>query len=123
MNITREDNQGRFEWMQRGFRFFDSPAAIILTYDQLLEPASLSYFDFGALTQSICRTALDYELGTCIHGQGVMFPQVIRKHLKIPDSKRILMAISIGYPDWDFPANKVESEREPTETLATWAGF
>ena len=123
MEIAREDNQGRFEWMQRGFRFFDSPAAIILAYDNLLEPASLSYFDFGCLTQSICLAALDHDLGTCIHGQGVMYPQVIRKHVKVPDSKKILMSISIGYPDWDFPANKIESERDPMDTLTTWVGF
>jgi len=123
MEIAREDNQGRFEWMQRGFRFFDSPAAIILAYDNLLEPASLSYFDFGCLTQSICLTALDHDLGTCIHGQGVMFPKVIRKHVDVPESKKILMAISIGYPDFDFPANNVESEREPADNLTTWVGL
>lgn len=123
MKIERDDSQGRFEWMQRGFRFFDSPAAIILAYDQLLEPASLSYFDFGCLTQSICLAALDHDLGTCIHGQGVMYPQVIRKHVDIPESKKILMAISIGKPDWDFAANQIESQRVAMEDLTTWAGF
>jgi nitroreductase len=123
MKIERDDSQGRFEWMQRGFRFFDAPAAIILAYDQLLEPASLSYFDFGCLTQSICLTALNYDLGTCIHGQGVMYPQVIRKHVDIPESKKILMAISIGKPDWDFAANQIESQRVAMEDLTTWAGF
>lgn len=123
MDIAREDNQGRFEWMQRGFRFFDSPAAIILAYDTLLEPAQLSYFDFGCLTQSICLAALEHELGTCIHGQGVMYPEVIRKYVKVPESKKILMAISIGYPDWDFAANKIESHRETMNDLTTWVGF
>ena len=32
-------------------------------------------------------------------------------------------AIAIGYPDWDFPANKVESKREPVENFTTWCGF
>ncbi|MBM4433479.1 MAG: nitroreductase, partial [Chloroflexi bacterium] len=40
-----------------------------------------------------------------------------------PESKRIVIAIAIGYPDWDFPANKVESNREPLQNVTTWYGF
>ena len=123
MGIAKEDQAGRFEWMQRGFRFFDAPAAIILTYDDILNPASLAHFDLGSLTHAICLTALKYELGTCSHGQGIMYPKVIREHVDIPDAKKIFMAISIGYPDWDFPANKIESEREPVENITSWVGF
>jgi hypothetical protein len=43
--------------------------------------------------------------------------------LGIPDTKKIFISISIGYPDWDFAANKVESGREPAENLTTWYGF
>ncbi|MCP4750420.1 MAG: nitroreductase [Proteobacteria bacterium] len=123
MEIAREDQTARFEWMQRGFRYFEAPAAFLLTYDETLDPAYLSYFDLGGLTHAICLAALKHDLGTCIHGQGIMFPQVIRKHIDIPESKKIFMCISIGYPDWDFPANKVKSEREPVENIATWHGF
>ncbi|MFH2129943.1 MAG: nitroreductase [bacterium] len=123
MGIAREDGQAKFGWMQRGFRFFDAPAAIILTYDKILDPALLSYFDLGCLTQSICLAALNYDLGTCIHSQGVMYPQVTRKHVDIPDSKKIFISISIGYPDWDFAANKVQSGREPVTNVTKWFGF
>jgi len=94
-----------------------------LTYDQVLDPASLCHFDLGSLTHAICLTALTYDLGTCIHGQGIMYPNVIRGHIEIPDTKKIFIAISIGYPDWDFPANKVESDRESVDTVTTWHGF
>jgi nitroreductase len=52
-----------------------------------------------------------------------MYPEVLRKYVHIPESKRIIIAIAIGYPDWDFPANKVESEREPIKNVTTWLGF
>jgi len=123
MDITREDQEKKFEWMQRGFRFFDAPTAIILTYDKILDPAYLSYFDLGCLTHAICLTALNYNLGTCIHSQGIMYPQVVREHVDIPESKKIFICISIGYPDWDFPANKVTSGREPLKDVANWVGF
>ena len=122
MGIAREDKERKAEWMQRGFRFFDAPAAIILSVDRSLNE-SRSLFDIGTISQTICLTALNYGLGTCIEGQGVMYPEVVRKYAGIPESKRILICIAIGYPDWDFPANKVESKREPVESIATWCGF
>jgi len=52
-----------------------------------------------------------------------MYPDVVRRFVGIPDSKRIIIGIAIGYPDWDFPANKVESMRDPISSIATWYGF
>jgi len=33
------------------------------------------------------------------------------------------MTVSIGYPNWEFPANKLKSTRDPVESLTTWYGF
>jgi nitroreductase len=52
-----------------------------------------------------------------------MYPGVLRDTAAIPDSKRIVMALAIGYPDPDFPANRLESAREPAENLTRWIGF
>ena len=122
MGIAREDKEKRAEWMQLGFRFFDAPAAIILSADRSIDE-SRTQFDLGILSQTICLAALNYGLGTCIGVQGVMYPEVIRRFSGIPESKRITMSIAIGYPDWDFPANKLESKREPVEAITNWHGF
>ena len=122
MDIAREDKAKRAEWGQRGFRFFDAPAAIILSMDRSVDKF-ISHLDIGAIAQTICLTALNYGLGTCIEDQGIMFPEVLRKFTPIPESNEILISIAIGYPDWDFPANKLETEREPLEKFVTWCGF
>ena len=122
MGITREDKEKRAWWQQRGFRFFDAPAAIILSVDKSVGDL-MSQFDCGAFSQTLCLVALKYGLGTCIEDQGVMFPEVVRGFARIPDSKRIAAGIAIGYPDWDFPANRVETKREPVENVVTWLGF
>ena len=70
MEITREDKQKRKEWNQRGLRFFDAPAAIILSMDKSLDDSTNSVMDIGVITQTICLAALKYGLGTCIEGQG-----------------------------------------------------
>ncbi len=122
MGIAREDKEKRAEWMQRGFRFFDAPAAIILSVDRSLHE-SWPLFDVGAIVQTICLAALNYGLGTCIEDQGVLYPGVVRRFTGIPESKRIIISIAIGYPDWDFPANRLQSKREPVDSITTWCGF
>ena len=122
MDIPRGDIEKRDRWMEIGFRFFNAPAAIVISMDR-----SLSYprpiFDIGSATQNICLAALHYGLGTCIANQGITYPEVLHKFAKIPESKRIVISIAIGYPNWDFPANAVVSKREPIENISTWIGF
>jgi nitroreductase len=115
MDIAREDKDKRF-------RYFDAPAAIIISVDRCLSESG-PLLDIGAVIQTICLAALQFGLGTCIEDQGVAYPEALRKYGRIPDSKRIVAAVAIGYPDWDFPANKVETEREPIKNITTWLGF
>ncbi|MDH4367792.1 MAG: nitroreductase [Dehalococcoidia bacterium] len=122
MDIPREDTEKRAKWLERGFRYFDAPAAILISTDRCLTESG-PLLDIGAVMQTICLVALDFGLATCIEDQGVAYPEVLRKYARIPESKRIIAAIAIGYPDWDFPANRVESEREPIGKVTTWLGF
>ncbi|MCP3922608.1 MAG: nitroreductase [Desulfobacterales bacterium] len=122
MGIERDNLEKRANWLERGFRFFDAPAAIIISSDNYLIEAG-TFFDVGLLTQTICLAALKEGLHTCIENQGVTYSDVLREHLNIPESKRLVVAMAIGYPDWDFPANKVESHREPVENITKWYGF
>ncbi len=122
MQIPREDKKKRAQWMELGFRFFNAPAAIIIYVDRFIQfPRPL--FDIGAVTQIICLVALRYDLGTCILNQGIMYPEVLNQFADIPTTKRIMIAVAIGYPNWDFPANKVVSTREPVENITAWCGF
>ena len=122
MDIKREDRPRRNEWMQRGYRYFDAPAAIILSLDKCNEKI-LSHLDIGVMAQTICLVAMSYGLGTCIEDQGTFYPSVLRKYAGIPETSEVIISISIGYPDGDFPANRLRSTREPLEKLVTWCGF
>ncbi len=122
MDIAREDKEKRAQWLERGFRFFDAPVAIIVVTDKTLSESG-PLFDIGAVVNNICLAALEYDLGTCIEDQGVLYPEVARELAQIPDTKRVMIAIAMGYPDGDFPANQVKSERVPVEQITTWVGF
>jgi nitroreductase len=122
MRIQREDQEKRAEWLERGFRHFDAPATIVIVQDGALT-GSGPLLDIGAVMQSICLIAWKHGLGTCIARQGVFYPEVLRKVAGIPKAKKIVIAISIGYPDWGFPANAVETDRERAADITTWVGF
>lgn len=122
MDIAREDKEKRKQWMSRGFRFFDAPCHIAICSDKSME-YHLDMLGIGAMCQSICLAALEYGLATCIADQGIMYDQVWKKYANIPESKRLIAGIAIGYPDWDFPANKLVTSREPVDKITTWLGF
>lgn len=122
MGIEREDAEKRLQWLERGFRYFNAPVAIIVCVDRMLAEGT-PIFDIGAVTQTLCLAALHYGLGTCIEDQGVMYPDVLRRFGNIPDTKQIVIAIALGYPNWDFPANQLAIPREPADRITTWCGF
>jgi len=119
MGITYEDKEARNSWAERGFRLFDAPAAIFLCVDSSLSECG-PLMDLGAAMQTICLASFSLGLGTCIATQGVSYPRVVRQHTGLPRDKRLLLAIAVGYPDWNFPANQVVTEREDLEAVTTW---
>ena len=122
MDIRREDKEKRAAWYERGLRFFDAPVGILILTDRSLSDVG-PLLDLGAAMQTICLAALNFGLGTCIEGQGVVYPEVLRKIAHIPENKKIIIAIAVGYPDWDFPANAIVTGRESLDTNTRWVGF
>lgn len=122
MDIRREDKEKRAAWLERGFRFFDAPVGILILTDRSLSDAG-PLLDLGAAMQTLCLAAMSFGLGTCIEDQGGLYPEVLREMAQVPDNKRIIISIAVGYPDWDFPANAVASGRESLENNTRWVGF
>ena len=122
MDITREDKEKRYEWIKRGFRLFDAPVGIFLAADKSLDPSTASS-DVGGLAQTICLLALASDLGSCILAQSISYEDIVRRHAGIPESQNVLLSIALGYPDNDFPANKIRSDRDPLDTNTFWVGF
>lgn len=123
MGIAREDKERRQDWVMRGFRQFDAPVSLVLTYDRDLDPGAIVHFDLGALCYGICLAAWDRGLGTVINGQGIMRSNIVREVAGIPDDEVILTCIAMGYPDQRFAANEVRSLREGVTDFARFVGF
>lgn len=122
MDIVREDKEKRTWWMQRGFKFFDAPTAIILYMDGNLDEAACR-FDVGCVAQNICLAAMEHGVGTCVEYQAIMYQKALRKHLGLPEDTVFVAGIALGYEDPEFAANEVISEREDLENITKWYGF
>ena len=123
MGITRDDKVRRTDWVMRGFRQFDAPVSLVLTYDKYLEPAAISQFDLGAFSHALVLAAWERGLGSVINGQGIMQSAVVREHAGIPDDQNIMICIAMGYPDDSFVANSVKSVREDNANFVRYVGF
>ncbi|RMB54992.1 nitroreductase [Sphingomonas sp. PP-CE-3A-406] len=123
MGIARDDKDARQDWVMRGFRQFDAPVCVIITYDRDLAGSDDTAFDCGAVATALVNAAWSRGIGTVINSQGIMQSPVVREHARIPDDQVIMKSIALGWPDEDFPANAVVSERRPVAEAAMFIGF
>ncbi|MFO1014359.1 MAG: nitroreductase [Caulobacteraceae bacterium] len=123
MGIERDDKAGRQDWVLRGFRQFDAPVCIIVTFDKELQDSDDSCFDCGAVATALVNAAWSRGLGAVINSQGIMQSPVVREHAGIADDQVIMKSIALGWPDETFPANAVVSERKPVDEAAVFVGF
>ncbi len=106
---------------ERNYRFFDAPAVVYLCMDRSLTPYSM--FDLGAVSQSIMLAAQEYGVDSAPAIMLVLYPQIIRKTLAIPEDKAIVMGVALGFADADNIHNRYRSERRSVEETAKLYGF
>ena len=122
MDIAREDQAKRQDWVLRGFRQFDAPVCVIITYDAVLADSDDTAFDCGAVTTALVNAAWSRGLGAVINSQGIMQSPVVREHANIADDQVIMKAVALGWPDDSFPANAVVSDENPSRKRPlSWA--
>ena len=125
---SKEPREETVKRANNNYRHFGAPACIYLLigknfYYESKGINSWSLYDSGSIVENIMLLATNYGLGTIAQAQAVIYPDIIRKELGIPQDKLIALGIAIGYPDWDTPENKERRSREPLEKIASFYGF
>ena len=123
MGIERHDKEKRQDWVLRGFRQFDAPVSIVVTYDRSIHGSDIAPFDCGGVVNCLVNTAWSKGLGCVINSQGIMQSPVVREHAQIPDDQVIQTCVAMGWPDDRFPANAVVSKRKSVDEAAVFLGF
>jgi len=94
------------------FRFYGAPHGMFIFQDSSL--ALWSLFDMGLFAQSLMLSAHAYGLGTVPQAFLTDYSLHVKKYLGIPESKRLVLGISIGYPDMKSPVNGSRTDRVET---------
>lgn len=123
MSIGWNDKERRQDWVLRGFRQFDAPVSVVVTFDKTLTDNDIAIFDCGAVVNALVNAAWSRGVGAVINGQGIMQSPVVREHARIPDDQVIMSCVAMGFPLDDFPANDVVSTRRPVDEVVRFVGF
>jgi nitroreductase len=120
MGIERDDKEARIKHYLNMYRFFGAPAVVYLVIDGRLN-VPYSCLDVGSIGTTLCYAAAQEGLGTIYLAAAMHFPDLVKRVLSIPDDKKIVIGIAIGYPHPDAPASLFRSDREPVENIMRFA--
>ena len=113
MGIAREDKEGRAVAVMRNFEFFRAPLAGIVCLHRDLGPADA--LSVGMFLQTFLLALTERGLGSCVEVSVAGYPEVIRTQMAIPAELSIICGLAVGYPDPEFPCNKLHIGREAIE--------
>jgi len=100
------------------FNFYYAPHAIYLFQEASLTEWSI--FDMGLFAQSLMLAANAKGLATVPQAFATDYAKEVKECLGIPESKRLILGLSVGYADMESPVNAYRTERSETSTICHW---
>lgn len=101
------------------FRFYGAPHVIYLFQDASLTQWSI--FDLGLFAQSIMLAARARGIGTVPQAFATDYSVETKAFLDIPETNRLVLGISIGYPDLTSEINTFRTDRVAVGEILRWA--
>ena len=98
---------------------FGAPVLLVFGFEECLADAGASY-DTASLVQSVCLAACDKGLGTCQSTTLVRYPGLLRGVLPGSEEKKLVIAVTLGWPDLENAANTFDRSRAPLDEIVTW---
>lgn len=98
--------------------FYGAPAAIIICLDDCF--SSRQMVDAGTFISYLLLAAHAHGLGTCPIGLIAAYEDEIKDLLNIPENKKVIIGIAMGYPDRESPVGQFKSTRDDPSKLIRW---
>ena len=121
LGMDRKDREKRRAHFADNLNAFGAPVLVYFTVPA--EQGLYTVFDAGAFVTAFCLAAAERGLGTCVMAALARYPQVVRRHLDIPSTEKILVGAALGHADPAAKANSFRADREPVENILTLKGF
>ncbi|MFA6000754.1 MAG: nitroreductase [Thermoleophilia bacterium] len=121
LGIDRADQTARKTLAEQNHRFFGAPVVAYLCMERSLTPWSIH--DLGMMAQSIMLAAQERGVASAIAYNLVVYPDLIRKAINIPDDLAIIIGIALGYADTSNPQNVFRSPRRNIDEVVRFRGI
>jgi len=118
LGMARDDQEGREKLRLMNFEFYGAPCAILLFMDGSL--GEWSIFDMGLFAQNLILAAHSLGVESCLQASVTNYALEIKKFLGIAETKKLVICISVGYPDEKAKLNTYRSLRQKPGEFTKW---
>ena len=118
LGVARDDEEGREKLRLMNFEFYGAPCAVFLFIDGSL--GEWSIFDIGLFAQNLTLAAHSLGVESCLQASVTNYALEIKKILGIEESKKLVIGISLGYPDEKAKLNTYRSLKQKPDEFAKW---
>jgi nitroreductase len=118
LGVARDDVEGREKLRLMNFEFYGAPCAVFLFMDGSL--GEWSIFDLGLFTQNLILAAHSLDVESCLQASVTDYALEIKKFLGIAESKKLVIGISLGYPDEKAKLNTYHSLKQKPDEFTKW---
>ena len=116
--IERHDKKARMDHWCENYRFFGASTVIFFYYDLSLPQHCL--IDMGIFLERLMHALEQEGLSSCPQASLVSFPQVLKKHIDMPEELSPLFGLSLGYEDKVQDVNSFRTEKLELNEIAKW---
>jgi nitroreductase len=118
LGLERDDEAEREKLNLMNFEFYGAPCAIFLFMDSSLTEWSI--FDMGLFSQNLILAAHSFGVESCLQASVTRYAREIKKFLQLPESKKLIICISLGYPDTEAKLNTYRAVKQKHEEFTRW---
>ncbi len=88
---------------------FNAPTLVYITIPK--KRTQYCLFDSGAIEMSVMLAAKEKGIDSVPAYEAIIYPDILRKYLKISDDEDIVIGIALGYQDKENILNKLRAKK------------
>ena len=120
MGVERRDLVGRKMAYVRNHACFDAPHAAFIFMDESFGEREAT--DIGMWAQTLMLALTAHGVASCAMGALSLFPDIVRAHLGVSPSQKLLFGVSFGYEDVAVKANAARVGRAAVDDAVRFHG-
>jgi len=113
LGVERGDEEEREKLNLMNFEFYGAPCAMFLFMDGSLNEWSI--FDMGLFSQNLILAAHSLGVESCLQASVTRYAREIKNFLGLPETKKLVICISLGYPDTEATLNAYRAVKQKPE--------